>query len=65
MSKSVNDADIYDDEDIDNDDDFKDNDVIAIITKLPNMSTLELTRRIPSILENQVKTKEFHKEVFD
>ena len=65
MSESVSDADIYNDDDNDNDDDCKDNDAMAIITKLPNMSTLELTRRIPSILENQVKTKEFHKEVFD
>ena len=31
-------------------DDYDDIDVMAIITKLPNMSTLELTLRIPSIL---------------
>ena len=31
-------------------DDYDDNDVMAIITKLPNMSTLELTLRMPSIL---------------
>ena len=49
------------------DDDCEDNDLIEWqlnsmeITKLPNMSTLELTLRIPSMLTNLVKTKDFHK----
>ena len=43
---------------IGNDGDCEDND---IITKLPNMSTLELTRRKPSILINLVKTRDFQK----
>ena len=50
-----------------NGDDCEDNDLIERqlnsmeITKLPNMSTLELTLRIPSMLTNLVKTKDFHK----
>ena len=50
-----------------NGDDCEDNDLIEWqlnsmeITKLPNMSTLELTLRIPSMLTNLVKTKDFHK----